>query len=118
MTVLPARNFAALMSDLEDGRLLSELTDAYQDLVADMENTAQAQGGKQTAKITITLDFLRDGGVFEVKADYAVKKPRLKRLRSLFWGTADNFLSRSNPRQLDMPFRDVTGDRSDVRDAG
>ena len=50
---------------------------------------------------------LAPGAVVEVVGDYAVKKPKRPRAKSIFYTTGGNRLSRSNPKQMNLPLRDV-----------
>lgn len=99
------RNFSTLFAALEDGRFNREVTDALRDLTAALND---APGGAAKGSLTFTLNFKLDGGVMEVAGDYKVKAPKLARGRSVFWVTPDNNLTRRNPNQPDLPFREVT----------
>lgn len=113
---LPARTFTQFLGELEDGDLTHNLTQAVQDLVGDLENCRQEQGGKPSGKITITIDLTDEDGVIEAKSNFAIVKPKRKRQRSLFYPTKENFLTRENPRQQRLPFQDVNT-RTEMRDA-
>lgn len=103
----PSRSFGVFLAELEDGRLHGDLSSALRDLVASLEE-ASARGGKPRGKLSVTMNFALDDGIVECTADYAVKAPKLARGRSIFWVTPDNNLTRRNPAQADLPFRDVT----------
>lgn len=111
----PTRTFSILLTELEDGQIHDELSKAVQDIVAELETVSAGQGGKPTATLTVKLEFTRDSGVIEIKADYAVKNPKLKRIKSLFWPTKENHLTRDNPKQQKLPFRDVTESERETR---
>lgn len=114
----PIRTFASFLALVEDGRLADELTSELEDLVAEMQDSA---GGNTPTKgkitIALNLGFDPKSGMFEVSGDFKVVKPKTPRGRSIFWATAENLLTRFNPRQQDMFMRDVTGDRGSARDA-
>jgi hypothetical protein len=113
---IPARTFVQFLGELEDGDLTRNLTEAVQDLVGDLEDVRHNQGGKPSGKVTITIDLTDEDGVIEAKSNFVVTKPKRKRSRSLFYPTAENFLTRENPRQQRLPFQDVN-DRPEVRNA-
>jgi len=101
------RTFGQFVSSLEDGRLDASLADALRDLVADLHERAVNSGGKANGKISLSIDLKMEGGIVEAAADFSVKAPKLKRGRSIFWATPENNLTRRNPSQADLPFRDV-----------
>lgn len=103
-----ARNFGQILATLQDGKMHADLSDASRDLIARMEEAAINAGGKSKGKLTITLDYKVEGGVVEIMGDFAVKAPKLARGRSIFWMTPENNLTRRNPAQPDLPFRDVS----------
>lgn len=114
----PIRTFGNFLALVEDGRLADELTSELEDLVAELQDAA---GGNTLSKgkISIALDLKFDpkSGMFEVAGDFKIVKPKAPRGRSIFWATAENLLTRFNPRQQDMFMRDVTGERGNARDA-
>lgn len=114
----PIRDFASFLRVVEDGRLADDLTGELQDLIAEMQDSAGGQTMTK-GKITISLDLKFDpkSGMFEVAGDYKLAKPKAPRGRSIFWSTAENLLTRFNPRQSDMFLRDATSERSAPRDA-
>ena len=102
------RTFGQFISTLEDGRLDASLSEALRDLVADLHDAALTAGGKAGGKISISIAFNMEGGMVEAACDFSVKAPKLKRGRSIFWATPENNLTRRNPAQQDLPFRDVS----------
>ena len=102
------RSFTQLLAAIEDGELHRDLSVALTDIVAALADHIRDVGGKPRAKLTLTLAFATDGGVFEIAADIKVATPTRARARSIFWATPDNYLSRLNPRQQQLPFRDVS----------
>ncbi len=106
-----ARTFGVFLGDIEDGRLHNDLTDALRDLVAQMHE-AQGRTGKSSGSLAITLAFKLEDGIIEVVADYKAKAPKLARGRSIFWATPENNLTKRNPAQPDLPFRDVSVPRA------
>ena len=104
---VPSRNIAKIINELEGGDFQHELSNAVQDLMADMEEVRQDFRGKPEGSVTITLKFKNDDGVIDVKSEFKVSKPKRPRRKTIYWLTDQHLLSLTNPRQLDMGFRDV-----------
>lgn len=102
------RSFAQFLSQVEDGRLHGDLSDGIRELIDKLHEAAVNGGGMAKGKLSVSFDFLLKGGVVEVTADFALKAPKLARGRSIFWATPENNLTRRNPAQPDLPFRDVS----------
>lgn len=102
-----ALSFNTFVSAQEDGQLHSDLTKALREIVAQLNNAVMEHGGVHTASLKLDLSFKIDGGAIECKADTKATLPKEKRPRTIYWATADNYLTRRNPKQLDIPFRDV-----------
>lgn len=112
------KSFTQFLTMLEDGELNAELSQEVRELNALMNDYAAENGGSAKAKLTITIDFALKAGVFEIISKFAVKKPEMKRRRTMAWSTDGNNFSPNNPRQLNMfeKPRDVTSfGRSDIK---
>lgn len=101
------RGFGQFVAEMEDGDLHAELTSRMQALIEAMKTDALSRGGKSAGSMTVAFTFALDGAEVEAKAEIAVRTPKPKRGRSIFWTTDDSHLTRRNPRQRDLPFRDV-----------
>jgi hypothetical protein len=110
-----ARSFGQFLAEVEDGDLHADLSTTLRDLVAGLHDAAVAGNGRAAGRLTLTLDFKTDGGAIDVASDIATKLPKAKRSRSVFWATPENNLTRRNPRQADLPFRDVNNKAEDFR---
>lgn len=104
--------FTVFLAELQDGAFNAELTERLSDLTAQMQRLADATGGKQKGKLTISIDLQLDRGVYDVSADAAVKLPKEIRGRSIMYGQPGGGLSRRNPRQTEMDFAGPTRDVS------
>ena len=102
----PTRTFTQFVGEVEDGRLHGDLSEALRDLIGKLHE-ASGRGGKAAGSLAVTFAFKFDDGIVEVVADYKAKAPQMARGRSIFWATPDNNLTRRNPSQPDLPFRDV-----------
>ena len=103
------RNFSTLLSSLEDGQLHSELSEAITEVVAAIQDHARDIGGKPK------IDFKMDSGMIEIISDLKVSKPKPVRSKTMLWATPDNNLTARNPKQHELPLRDVTASSSAVR---
>lgn len=101
------RTFGTFLGDVEDGELHGELTRAIREIVAELHNVAQDQGGAQKATLALGLVFKLDRGVIEVESTVKTALPKRRRGKSIFYATPDNLLTRRNPRQAELPLRDV-----------
>ena len=111
-----ALTFSAFLQRQEDGQLIQDLNDAVVEIVAQLNNAVMEHGGVHTAGLGLALSFKIENGAIDVKAEMKTKLPKENRPRTIFWSTPDNHLSAKNPRQEQLPFKDVN-DRQEVRDA-
>lgn len=106
--------FSQFIAIVEGGGLNSDLSDKLKDVIEELNDARLNGTNKPSASIAVTFDFKLDGGVLEVRGDYKVKTPKSPRQRSIFWTTEDGYLSRTNPKQQELPLRQV-GDDAGVR---
>ena len=111
-----ALSFSTFIASQEDGMLHQDLTNAVQEIIAQLNNAVIEHGGVHTAALGLALNFKIEGGAIEVKAEVKTKLPKENRPRTIYWATPDNYLSRKNPKQSELPFRDVNL-TSQIRDA-
>jgi hypothetical protein len=97
-----AVTFADFLRMLENGELQQDLSRELRNINAAMENHAMENAGKAKAKLTLTIDFSLEKGIYEITADPKVTLPKSKRNRSIAWGTPEGFFSPQDPKQLDM----------------
>lgn len=101
-TVPAASTFAQFIQMLEDGDYHAELTTALQNINGALSDHALSFGGKPKGKLTLSVDFTLDNGVFEINADFNTKLPKAPRSRTVAWATQDNRFSPQNPRQMQL----------------
>ena len=111
-----ALSFSTFVAQHEDGQLHHDLTDSIQEIVAKLNNAVMEKGGVHSAKLNLSLEFKIDSGAIEIKATHTVALPKLKRPKTIYWCTPDNCLTRKNPKQSELPFRDVKAS-NEIRDA-
>jgi hypothetical protein len=114
-----SRNFSAFWTRIEDGQWDQDTTAAWTDLISDIREVQQGQGGKPSGTMTFEVNFQLVDGLMEIRAKFSVKKPKRARVRSVYWVTQANTLTGRNPFQRNLPFgvRDVSTNTK-VRDAG
>lgn len=100
------RPFAAIIQDQRNGGLHGELSDEMARLVEAV--IAHDKKGKLT--ITLSIESNGDGSVFVGDA-YKVDVPQPDRPKSLFFTDARGNLSRRDPRQAELPLREVGQDK-------
>lgn len=105
-----AKSFTHFLSMLEDGQLNSELSTELQELCKEMEDHSRNYGSKAKGKVSITIDFALEKGIFEIFSKFKITKPETPRIRSIAWSDANGNFTPHNPRQQDM-FKDVSTDK-------
>lgn len=105
----PLLNFSHFLAAHEDGALNHDLTNEMRDLIASLHNRVHEMGGKPSASMTLTIHFKLDSGVIEIKADdVRTKMPKRERTKAIYWATPENYLTRRDPKQRELPLRDVS----------
>ena len=110
------RSFSQFLLSLEDGDLHAQLSEDLREIAAVMSQHVVDYGGKVKGKLSLTIDFKLDQGVFEIVAKTETKLPKPPRGRSIMWATPGNNFTANNPKQGQLfgP-RDVTGDAGPAR---
>ena len=94
--------FSQLLQVVAEGQVHHDLTKQLTEAVAAM-NDARAEGiSKPKASITLKLNFTLDGQNVDVDAKHSVSLPVIAPPRTVLWTTADNKLSRANPKQTQL----------------
>ena len=103
-------SFAQFVQNLDEGGLHHDLTTEITTIVEELNDARQAGASNPKASLPIKLSVSLDGQTIDVVGDFTTKLPKVKRERSVFWTTAKNKLSRSNPTQQNLPFKQVPHD--------
>ena len=101
------RSFAVFLTQCRDGALHGESSAQLSKLLTEMKRVAQS-AGKAKGVLTLTLGFELEDGVVEVTGDVKIKEPKLPTGRAVFWLDESNHLVQQNPRQINLPIRDVS----------
>lgn len=107
------RPFAAVIQEQRSGLLHSELSHELASLVSAVLSTGKA--GTLTLAVKVTPN--KDGVTVMVTDKVTVKMPEGERGAAVFFVQGDGNLVRRDPRQLEMPLREVSRE-GDLRDAG
>lgn len=108
MAEIEHRAFSTLIAGLEHGSLHEELTRQVTRIVEELHDMRINQGGKPKAMLAIKLNFKLDGEAIEVAAETKTTMPKRIRDKTILYATEDNNLTTKNPRQGDLPLRDVS----------
>lgn len=100
-------NFSQLIANHEDGLLNTDLSHQVRDIIAALNQHVIDHGGKPSATLSIKLNFKLDSNSIEVTASTGSNLPKEVRGKTIYWSTSGNVLTRQNPRQHSLPFRDV-----------
>ena len=104
-----ARDFAAVLLDIGGGRLHALASDQLAAVTAAVKET----GKKGVVLLKVEVEPLKkaDAGVLTVTGTVVAKAPARDEdsPRSVFFADDDGNLSRNDPRQPQLPFRDNVG---------
>ncbi len=90
------------LGELQNGQFLGEATEEIYNVIAAVMETRKA------GSLTIKLDFKPTGrDVVSVAATFSSKKPEEGRPETTFFVAADGSLQRKDPKQQDLPLREV-----------
>lgn len=105
--------FAAFVQQQRSGGLHGELSDALAELVTAVQET-QRPG---TLTLSIKVAANKDGSTVTVTDKVSTKIPEGDRGAAIFFIEGDGNLVRRDPRQIELPLREVTGKPSgELRD--
>lgn len=96
MSVKPITQTLAL---LQGGLFIDQCSDLMARIVKGVDETGKA------GKLTITLDVKKTAGAISVLAKATDKVPEAAADADLFYATPEGNLSRSNPKQRELPLR-------------
>lgn len=94
--------FAFTLSQLRGGKTQDELSQELNQLVQDCRNTGKK--GELVLSITVRPDK-GDSGQYFLRPDIKVKSPKFEIGDTLFWGTPEGNLQRTDPAQGDLDLR-------------
>lgn len=104
-----SRPFTDVIGEIDRGRLFDELTERLAEVVDGVRLTQKA--GELTLKLKISPN---GEDAVAIADEVKVKLPEPNKPKSLFFIGKGNALSRRDPRQQDLPLRDVSGPEPDT----
>lgn len=105
------RPFAEFLVQQANGRTHTELSEALHQVVAAVKETGKA--GKVQLTVDVKPMSKSDDRALIVTATCAIKTPRVDAPTSVFFIDAEGNLSRTDPRQMTLPLREVEDRRAD-----
>jgi hypothetical protein len=99
--------FAQFLQEARKGGLHTELSEDLADLVTKVVDTGKK--GSITLKLTVAPNS--DGETVKVVDDIKIAAPKFDAKPTLFFHDAHGNLTRTNPRQPELPLRGVPGGR-------
>lgn len=108
-----ARSLSQFIQMLEDGQFDADVAVDLQELAADLENIAMANGNNQrvNAELNIKVKISRrPEGIYVFDASHTIKRPKETRSGTVGWVTDDNLFTPNKPHQGNLfgTIRDVT----------
>jgi len=103
-------NYRDVLSRLVDGGFVDEASEEMQKVVDAITTRAEQTRGTSSGEIKVTLKLKASAnGVVEIVPEVAAKMPKIARAASIFWSDKDGALTHKNPKQVELPLRDVSG---------
>lgn len=110
------RSFTVWLAKLADGEADSNLAYELQQLMQRLDEEAHTRNGRVKGKINLKLNFSVDEtGIVGVGYEIDVKAPPRKTSPAVYWLDRQSNLVEKNPRQQDLPLRDVGGGKREFR---
>ncbi len=106
--------FAAFLQEQRRGGLHGELTDRLAEVVQAVQE--HGKPGSLTLKLSIKPNG--DGTTMTVSDDISCKTPEPERGAAIFFADDDGNLLRHDPRQLEIPVREVPKPEAEPKAAG
>jgi DNA gyrase/topoisomerase IV subunit B len=97
------KSFNSFLGIIDEGRLHSDLSDELQELCQTMNRHCISYGGKKIkGKVSLTIDIVLEGGIFEVQGKHKITSPNAERGKTVMWSDKSNNFTPQNPRQMDI----------------
>ena len=115
----PSREFTILLAELNGGAIRDELGETLAGSVFTLHEQATATCSKRKGKITLALSLtVEPSGAVRIDAEVVTKMPTPPRASDHFFVQRGGALTRKNPRQQELPLREVTPLAAPAREAG
>jgi hypothetical protein len=116
MTEGQVKPFAAFLQEHRNGLAHSEASDLLNELVQAVVETGK--GGSLTMTIKVKPAGKGDHKTLFVSDDIRIKKPELERSETIFFVDDQHNLRRDDPRQPQLPLREVDRATGELREIG
>jgi hypothetical protein len=112
LEVLMSRPFADVLRELAGGKVYEDLTTQLGEVVTAVMETGKA------GEVSVKLSIKSNGeGSVRVLADVKQKIPTAVVGETLFFATSSGSLVRNDPRQAELPLREVKTEQTPLKDA-
>lgn len=111
------RSFTRTVDQLNFGQTQVEMSEELHDLTIRMLNHAKKHACEVKGKMIVTLDLVCDGhGQLGIQASSKSGVAKPKGGTSHAWLTKQGNVTFKNPRQTELPLREVNNEPGDIRD--
>lgn len=105
------RDFGVILTQIEHGGLMVELSNAQHQLTTDLQEHA-ATNAKAKGSIVLTINYEHDSfGKVLIRSSVKTKAPQRTAEASVFWTDKDGHLVNQDPRQTRLEFKDVNAEK-------
>ena len=112
-------DFAFLLNDLNEGKLRDEASKSLTDMLAFLRDYAVDTRGKAKGKLLLRLNVsVEQNGLVTLDGEVETKQPKPLRGQDNYYLTKRAGLSRSNPRQQELPGVREAPRAAEVREPG
>lgn len=104
--------FTFMLNQMRNGKTQEDLSSALNQLVQECRDTGKK--GELVLTISIRPDK-GDSGQYFLRADHKVKTPKFEQGDTIFWGTPDGNLQRTDPAQGELELRSAPAPRAPIK---
>lgn len=111
------RDFAVLLSQLSGGELRDEVNEKVLSTMATLFEHAKLTNRKAKGSVSLKVEFeVEPNGLATILGDVDTKVPKPLRSTDHFYTDEGGGFCRNNPRQMNLPIRDVAQSDKPVRE--
>jgi hypothetical protein len=104
----PPTSFLQFIASHSNGFALDLLTQKVKEIVEHMETLATNEGqSKSKSTLSIKITFAREDGIYKIGIEPSVKLQSSAPPKTVYWATAAHGLVQQDPRQMNLPMREV-----------
>lgn len=114
-----SKSYARTLAMIDAGEVELQASLALHRLMRQLKHEASARHGSAKGSITLKLDFdVSISGMVEVKPTISTKVPDRKVAKAIAFLDEDANVVMTDPRQQELPIREVPAPAPEVRDVG